>query len=47
MTAMARIVWYDENGPHIHFFDEDNMTFEEYGEMLVSLGLATRVEDDE
>ena len=41
----AFISWSDDNGPHIHFYDE-SISFEEYGEMLVSLGLAVAVEDD-
>jgi len=39
------IHWTDSDGPHWVFYDED-ISFEEYGELLVSLGLATRTDDD-
>ena len=40
------IIWVDndDGSEHIHFYD-DNLSFDEFGQMLVDLGLATEVED--
>ena len=41
------IAWVDAAGdPHIYFYDE-NLTFDEFGQLLVKLGLATAVPDDD
>ncbi len=41
----AHITWVDDDGSeHIHFYDA-NLSYEEFGQMLVDLGLATAVED--
>jgi hypothetical protein len=47
MGEKGFITWEDDAGaPHIHFCN-DNLSFEEFGNLLVSLGLATKIDDED
>ena len=44
MNNLAHLTWEDENGPHIHFYD-DNTSPEQLLALLMELGLVMEVEE--